>query len=91
LGNPDRTLFVVTPSHDLIALSYASSLMHLLAHECKLREEAEAKKGETKGALKPVERSVGGTPTATVRCHERSLILFLLRKPLLRSRQQRRQ
>jgi hypothetical protein len=28
--------------------TYASSLMHLLAHERKLQEEAEAKKGETK-------------------------------------------
>jgi len=28
--------------------TYASSLMHLLAHEQKLREEALAKKGETK-------------------------------------------
>jgi hypothetical protein len=28
--------------------TYASSLMHLLAHERKLKEEAEAKKGETK-------------------------------------------
>ena len=27
---------------------YASSLMHLLAHERKLKEEAEARKGETK-------------------------------------------
>jgi hypothetical protein len=27
---------------------YASSLMHLLAHERKSREETEAKKGETK-------------------------------------------
>jgi hypothetical protein len=27
---------------------YASSLMHLLAHEQKLKEEARAKKGETK-------------------------------------------
>jgi hypothetical protein len=27
---------------------YASSLMHLLAHEGKLKAEAEAKKGETK-------------------------------------------
>ena len=37
--------------------TYASSLMHLLAHEQKLREEALAKKGETK--LK------GGHPKAT--------------------------
>jgi hypothetical protein len=28
--------------------TYASSLMHLLTHERKLKEEAEAKKGETK-------------------------------------------
>jgi hypothetical protein len=28
--------------------TYASSLMHLLAYERKLKEEAEAKKGETK-------------------------------------------
>jgi hypothetical protein len=28
--------------------TYASSLMHLLAHEDKLKEETEAKKGETK-------------------------------------------
>ena len=28
--------------------TYASSLMHLLAHERKLKEEAEARKGETK-------------------------------------------
>jgi hypothetical protein len=28
--------------------TYASSLMHLLAHEGKLKAEAEAKKGETK-------------------------------------------
>jgi hypothetical protein len=28
--------------------TYASSLMHLLAHECKLKEKAEAKKGEPK-------------------------------------------
>ena len=28
--------------------TYASSLMHLLAHEWKLKEEAEATKGETK-------------------------------------------
>ena len=28
--------------------TYASSLMHLLAHERKLQEKAEAKKGETK-------------------------------------------
>ena len=28
--------------------NYASSLMHLLAYERKLKEEAEAKKGETK-------------------------------------------
>jgi hypothetical protein len=28
--------------------TYASSLTHLLAHERKLKEEAEAKKGETK-------------------------------------------
>jgi hypothetical protein len=28
--------------------TYASSLRHLLAHERKLKEEAEAKKGETK-------------------------------------------
>ena len=27
---------------------YASSLMHLLAHEQKLKEETQAKKGETK-------------------------------------------
>ena len=37
--------------------TYVSSLMHLLAHEQKLREEALAKKGETK--LK------GGHPKAT--------------------------
>jgi hypothetical protein len=28
--------------------TYASSLMHVLSHECKLKVEAEAKKGETK-------------------------------------------
>ena len=28
--------------------TYASSLMHLLAHDRKLKEETEAKKGETK-------------------------------------------
>jgi hypothetical protein len=28
--------------------TYASSLMHLLAHERKLKEEARAQKGETK-------------------------------------------
>jgi hypothetical protein len=28
--------------------TYASSLMPLLAHECKLKEQVEAKKGETK-------------------------------------------
>ena len=64
--------------------------MHLLAHDRKLKEETEAKKGETKlksGHKKPgrakaqLEWSVAGTRTATVRCHERSLMLFLLRKP----------
>jgi hypothetical protein len=38
--------------------TYASSLMHLLAHEHRLKEEAAAKKGETK--LK------GGHPKAVV-------------------------
>jgi hypothetical protein len=31
--------------------TYASSLMHLLAHERKMREEAKAKKGKTKKKL----------------------------------------
>jgi hypothetical protein len=38
------------PTHEAegVLRTYASSLMHLLAYECKLKEEAEAKKGETK-------------------------------------------
>ena len=38
------------PTHDAEGAlrTYASSLMHLLAHEQKLQEEALAKKGETK-------------------------------------------
>jgi hypothetical protein len=38
------------PTHEAESAlrTYASSLMHLLAHECKLKEEAEAKKGERK-------------------------------------------
>lgn len=38
------------PTHEAegVLRTYASSLMHLLAHEDKLKEEAEAKKGETK-------------------------------------------
>ena len=31
--------------------TYASSLMHLLGHERKMREEAKAKRGETKKKL----------------------------------------
>jgi hypothetical protein len=35
---------------------YASSLMHLLAHERKLKEEAEATKDETKNSIKEPQR-----------------------------------
>jgi hypothetical protein len=40
----------VPPTHEAEGALriYASSLMHLLAHEQKLKEETRAKKGETK-------------------------------------------
>jgi hypothetical protein len=39
-----------SPTHEAESAlrTFAGSLMHLLAHERKLKEEAEAKKGETK-------------------------------------------
>jgi hypothetical protein len=41
--------------------TYASSLMHLLAHQRKLKEEAEAKKGETKRHQRAAKLAVGGS------------------------------
>ena len=46
IRNPGRGCFGVVSV--LVLRTYASSLMHLLAYERKLKEEAEATKGETK-------------------------------------------
>ena len=48
--------------------TYASSLMHLLTHERRMREDAEAKKGETKkkwGSVHELNGAVFGHGDAT--------------------------
>jgi hypothetical protein len=43
-----RVAAAPTLEDDSALRTYASSLMPLLAHECTLKEQVEAKKGETK-------------------------------------------